>query len=220
MDIRFRLLIIGVAGVLAAAVWLLPYWYPVVNQNTVSDPFPGLPEEAWLDFLALPADVQQAFRTLRDGNEDEGMAAEPEAALALVEARLFSTPQPAPEAEAVFEPPQGSVILRQGEFIQIDIIRGARGELRIYQLPDQTRLLRLENFEITPASDVHVIFTRNPDPMDERGVGVDYIDLGMLKGTFGNQTYTVPAGVDFSIYPILALYSVTYDTVISVATLR
>jgi hypothetical protein len=80
--------------------------------------------------------------------------------------------------------------------------------------------LRIENFETTPAPDVHIIFTRNPDPMDERGVGVDYIDVGVLEGVFGNQNYVVPAGVDFSVYPILALYSVQYDLVISTATLQ
>lgn len=220
MDIRFRLLLISAMGLLVAAVWLLPYWYPIVNQNTVSDPFPGLPEEAWLSFLNLPTDVQAAFRLLRDGDDDLALTPQPKAALALVEARLLTTPQPAPPEEAVFEPPAGSVVLRRGEFVTLDAIRGASGDLVIYQQPDQTRLLRIENFEMTPAPDVHIIFTRNPDPLDERGVGVDYIDVGALKGAFGNQHYAVPAGVDFGVYPILVLYSVEYELVISTATLR
>ncbi|NJR12510.1 DM13 domain-containing protein [bacterium] len=70
------------------------------------------------------------------------------------------------------------------------------------------------------APDLHVIFTRNPDPMDAAGVGVDYIDVGTLKGTIGNQTYTVPESVDFTQYPVLALYSPTLDLVMSTATLR
>ncbi len=219
MDIRFRLLLIGAMGLLVAAVWLLPYWYPVVNQNTVSDPFPGLPEAAWLSFLELPADVQAAFRLLRDGDDDLELTPQPEAALALLQALLLATPQPDPDT-TIFEPPPGSVILRQGEFVTIDLIRGASGDLVIYQLPDQTRLLRIENFEMKPAPDVHIIFTRNPDPMDERGVGIDYIDVGTLTNAAGNQNYVVPAGVDFGVYPILALYSVQYDIVISTATLR
>lgn len=220
MDIRIRLTIIGIMGLLVAAVWTFPTWYPLINQGTISNPYPGLEESAWVEYDGLPASVKEAFRALRDGDEDNEIAPQPETALALVRARLVTGDTPAPEAEQTFQPVDGSTIVSQGEFITIDAIRGAAGKITIYQQPDQKRVLRIEEFTATRAPDVHLIFTRNPDPMDERGVGVDYIDLGALKGNVGGQTYDVPEGVNFSVYPILALYSVKHNLVISTATLR
>jgi hypothetical protein len=220
MDIRIRLTIIALMGLLVAAVWMFPTWYPLMNQGTLSNPYPGLAEAAWVDYDALSEPIKRTFELLRDGDEDEEIEPQPEAALAMVEARLLGTDQPAPEAELTFQPIDGSSIVSTGEFTTIDPIRGAAGTITIYQQPDQKRILRIENFNSTRAPDVHLIFTRNPDPLDERGVGVDYVDLGELKGNFGNQTYDVPQGVNFSVYPILALYSVEHKLVISTATLR
>ncbi|MCU0511789.1 MAG: DM13 domain-containing protein [Anaerolineae bacterium] len=220
MEIRLRLTMLGLLLLLVLAVWAFPAWYPLVNQNTVSNPFPGLEEAAWLDYLALPETVREAFERLRDGDEDLELPPQPEAALALVRARLLRQDIPAPADEQSYTPPEGSSIVRQGAFAPVDAIRGATGTLTIYALPDQTRILRIENLAASRAPEVHVIFTRNPDPLDPRGVGVDYIDLGPLKGETGSMTYVVPAGVDFGVYPILALYSVSYRVVISTATLR
>lgn len=220
MDIRLRLSIIGLMGLLVIAAWTFPAWYPLVNRETISNPYPGLEEAAWVDYLNLPASIKEAIRRLRDGDEDLEIEPQPDAALALVRARLLTADTPAPEIEQTFQPPAGAILVREGQFTTIDAIRGATGRLMIYQLPDQTRVMRIEDFTASRAPDVHLVFTRNPDPTDERGVGVDYIDLGELKGNVGNQTYPVPQGVDFNVYPILALYSVKYDVVISTATLR
>jgi hypothetical protein len=219
MDARFRFSLIGLIGLLIAAVWFFPNWYPLVNRDARVNPFPGLPEEAWEPFLRLANEEQSAYRALRDGDEEAERPPQPEAALALVAARLMSEDTLAPETELAFEPPAGSVILRQGEFITLDVIRGASGKLIIYQLPDQTRVLRLEDFKAVRAPDLRIVFTSNPDPTDVRGVGVDYIDVGALRATVGNQTYSVPASVDFSLYPVLVLYSPRYNLVVSTATL-
>jgi hypothetical protein len=220
MDIRIRLTIIGLMGLAVVAIWLFPSWYPLLNQGTISNPYPGLEEAGWVDYDALPESVKAAYRFLRDGDEENEIEPKPEAALDLVRARLIGTDTPAPEAEQTYQPPDGSILVSTGEFIAVDTIRGASGKITIYTQPDQKRILRIEEFSSTRAEDIHVIFTRNPDPLDERGVGVDYIDLGTLKGSVGNQTYAVPDGVNFSVYPILALYSVKHDLIISTATLR
>lgn len=214
-----RLSLILVMFGLIAAVWLFPMWYPILNQETISNPFPGLEESKWQDYLLLSTTEQEAFEFLRDGDDDEGIDPQPEAALALVRARL-SPLTSAPADETTYTPPDGSSITRRGVWTTIDTLRSARGTVTIYQLPDQTRILRLEDFEMRPAPEVHLIFTRNPDPLDKRGVGVDYIDVGELKGMVGNQTYIVPQGVNFNTYPILVLYSVRHNLVISTATLR
>jgi hypothetical protein len=229
MDARFRFGVIGFLALIAAAVWLFPTWYPLIDRDSVPNPFPGLEESAWEAFLSLPQTQQTAYKALRDGNSKEKIPARPGEALALVRAQVIDTDIPAPEEEATYTPPDGSVLLRDGVFRQIDAIRWARGTISIYQLQNNQRVLRFdstsedegaETFQTVRAPDLHVIFTRNPDPLDAAGVGVDYIDVGPLKATVGNQTYQVPESVDFSLYPVLALYSPSINMVISAATLR
>ena len=89
MDIRFRLFIIGLMGVLIAAVWTFPQWYPIINEETIAESFPGLAIEAQTSFLALPQRLQNAFLLMHDGDEDLELTPQPDLSLALVEARLL-----------------------------------------------------------------------------------------------------------------------------------
>jgi hypothetical protein len=232
MDIRFRFGVIGFLAMIAALVWLFPTWYPIIDRDSVPNPFPGLEETAWEAFLKLSPDEQAAYRALRDGNRKEEIDPQPAAALALVRARLLTAPILAPESEATYTPPENTPTLRTGTFRAVDLIRWARGRIAIYQLENQQRVLRFESvsdeanaptFETIQAPDVHVIFTRNPDPLDKAGIGVDFIDLGALKATKGNQTYVISDNDDLrdlNEYPVLALYSPSLNLVISTATLR
>lgn len=233
MDIRFRFVVIGFLAMIAAVVWLFPSWYPLIDRDSVPNPFPGLEESAWEGFLTLSPDEQATYRALRDGNRKEEIDARPAEALALVKARLLTAPIPAPENEASYTQPEGSILLHTGTFRAVDSIRWAQGRILIYELQNQQRILRFESvsdedtaepFRTIQAPDIHVIFTRNPDPLDKAGVGVDFIDVGVLRGNIGNQTYVVPAddklSEGFDQYPVLALYSPSLNLVISTATLR
>lgn len=213
MEFRFRLLVITLLAVAVGAVWTFPRWWPLVNVERVTEAFPGLAMEAQPDFIALPRSLRDAYFDLQ---EERGR----EVALAMVEARLLGEDVLSPTADQPFEPPANAGIVRQGEWRQIDAIRGAEGTVTIYEFPDLSRIIRLDDFRVTRAPGLHLIFTRNPDPMDEAGVGVDYIDVGNLLGNVGGQSYSVPPGVDFSRYPTVALYAEPLDLVISAATLR
>jgi hypothetical protein len=172
-------------------------------------------------FVVLPAEEREAYLTLYAGDEDTELAPNPEWALGLVRGRLLQQDQQAAEAAEPFEAPAGSQILVRGTFSGVDAVRVAQGDLVIYQLVNATYLLRVEsNFSSSRAPGIHIIFTRNPDPLDTSGVGIDYIDIGQLRGNIGAQQYTVPAGVDFNRYPVLALYAPAYDAVLATATLR
>jgi hypothetical protein len=223
MDKRFRILMITLVGAVALATWTFPRWWPLVNQESVTaEIFPGLEPELQADFVALPdADKQIYFEILRGGDDDDPPPPKPNWARTLIRARLQGDDQLAPGGDVIYEPPDGSRILATGEFSPVDSVRYAEGEFTIYQLPDLSRVLRLdESFSSTRAPGVHLIFTRNPDPTDERGVGVDYIDIGVLQGNIGGQTYTVPESVDFSRYPVVALYVPQYDDVLATAPVR
>lgn len=223
-DTRFRLLIIFIVAGLAAATWSFPTWWPIVNQESAAgERFPGLDEALQPDFVELPDAERNLYFQLYNGDEDEEIDPQPEWSLSLVEARLAREDQFAPGAEQPFEPPAGSRTLVSGTFAPVDAVRFAEGDLTIYQeVNTGQRLLRLDNnFSSSRAEDIHIIFTRNPDPLDERGVGVDFVDVGDLQGNVGGQTYIVPAEVgNFEVYVVLALYSPTYDAVLATATLR
>lgn len=220
MDLRLRLLILTAISLVVAAVWTFPTWYPLVNRDSVSVAFVGLPLELQADYVLLPESVRQAYQNLRDGNRRENIKARPDVALALVMARLTGEDVVAPDQDAQAPIPPEARILRRGTFITPDLTRGATGDVTIYQLPTLIRYVRLDNFRSVRAPNLHLILTRNPDPYDEAGVGVDYIDIGELLGNVGTQTYIMPRDVDFGVYPILAIYSPTLDFVISTATLR
>jgi hypothetical protein len=220
-DARFRLLILTILVAITAAIWTFPSWYPILNPNTVSISYIGLPLEAQADFALLPQDTKEAYFAIRDGDEDNEIDPNPAGALALLNARLLGIDLIAPDEVQLAEIPADAQTLRTGSFIVRDEARGATGDLIIYQTPDLRRYVRFENeFTVTRAPDIHIIFTRNPDPYDTNGVGVDYIDAGSLEYTIGTQTYSVPESVNFSQYPILALYSPSIDVVLSTATLR
>lgn len=222
MDTRFRLFLIGVMTLFVIAVWTVPEWWTILNPGSVTGQvFPGLPLESQEAFLTLPPEERSAYFAILNGDAEAEVEPQPEWALALVEARLFQEDQLAPESDQLFEPPAGAQDIANAEFTPVDAVRQAEGTLIIYQLPTQERILRIEpDFRSTRAPDVHLILTRNPDPTDERGVGFDYIEIAPLRGNVGAQTYTLPEAVDFSRYPILALYSPSYDAVLATATLR
>ena len=222
MDLRIRLLMVLGVALLAALPWTLPQWWGLANpESPIAAGLPELELEARALFDALPDEEQAAYFALYEGDEDTEILPKPEWALALVRSRLLGGDTTSPEAIEPFEPPQGAVDVGRGTWGDIDIIRRAEGDIVIYQLSDGSRLLRFdENFASTRAPDVHIILTRNPDPKDERGVGVDYIDIGALQGNIGAQNYTVPASADFSRYPVMALYSVEYGELIATLTIR
>lgn len=221
MDLRIRLLMILSVALLAALPWTLPQWWALANpESPIAAGLPELELEARALFDALPDEEQAAYFLLYEGDEDLELSAKPEWALALVRARLLGADSSAPEAIEAFEAPEGSSEAGKGTWLEIDLVRRAEGDVMIYQLSDGSRLLRFdENFASTRAPDVHIILTRNPDPTDERGVGIDYIDIGILKGNVGAQNYTVPASADFSRYPVMALYSVQYEELIATLTI-
>lgn len=222
MDLRFRLSLVTFVALIAIAAWTLPEWWALANpESPVAQGLPGLEMEGRALFDELPSNQQLAYFAIYEGDEDFEIEPQPEWALALVRARFFNATQEAEEARQEFEAPAGSSLIATGSWLSLDEVRTAEGDIAIYQLSDGTRLLRFEeNFVSASAPDIHIIFTRNPDPMDERGVGVDYIDAGLLRVTYGAQNYTVPQSVDFSRYPVMALYSVQYEQVLATLTIR
>ena len=90
--------------------------------------------------------------------------------------------------------------LATGEFISHE--HGTAGTVRILELPDGSRVLRIEDLDTDNGPDLKVWLTDAPviDGPDGWFVFDDgqYADLGSLKGNKGSQNYAIPADVDLA----------------------
>lgn len=211
MDTRFRIFLIAAVGLIAVAVWTFPRWWPLLRPgDTIEEVFPGLALDLQDEFINLPREERESYFEMLD--------ADPAMALAMVQARL--NPRTLTTPEAMPENMDEMVILRSGTFGDIDAIHRGSGRATVYQLPDQGRQLVVEDFIVTNGPNLHLIFTRDPNPLTGVEVGQDYIDLGPLKATTGDQLYDLPAGLDLDRYQAVVVYCLAFGVVFSVAPLR
>lgn len=115
-------------------------------------------------------------------------AQEVEAEMLAAEGETTTADDAMPEADPVK--------LRAGQFMGADSFHRGSGEVGVYQLGDGSRILRLEDIDITNGPDLHVILS----PVAMAGNRADvmasgYVDLGALKGNRGSQNYDIPAAV-------------------------
>ena len=87
----------------------------------------------------------------------------------------------------------GQRALATGTFEKIDIIHQGSGTAKLIEADGKT-ILRFEDFSVTSGPDLYVYLSKSETPTgDVESLG-DYLDLGLLKGTMGNQNYELPAG--------------------------
>ena len=115
-------------------------------------------------------------------------------------ATAIDTPSDSPSGRNPSAPPADPRDLARGTFISHE--HDTTGTVRIVELADGRRILRLESFSTLNGPDLHVWLTDAPVLDGRDGWFVfddgDYVSLGRLKANNGNQNYAVPAGVDLS----------------------
>lgn len=212
MNMRLRVFIVLLGTLAVAVVFTFPLWRPLIARNAVNNvAFPGLTVEQSDTYLRLSDEQQQLFRDMRK--------VDPTMAVAMAQA-ITSPDTVIPTEQQGMPTMTNPTVIAGGTFTVIDAIHTGKGTVTIYQLPDNSRLLRLEDFSVTNGPDLHVYLVRNPKPRAQKEVGNDYIDLGVLKGNVGNQNYEVPSEVDFSSYRGIIIYSVRFGVIFSSAELR
>jgi hypothetical protein len=109
---------------------------------------------------------------------------------------ISGAPDPVPSKTAARTP----VVETSGTFVSHE--HKTEGTAKVVQLPDGSRVLRLEGLNTSdgPAlevwlSDAKVIEGKAGWHVFDDG---KYLSLGKLKGNHGNQNYAIPAGADFS----------------------
>lgn len=210
MELRFRLILLTLVGLIAVAVWTFPVWRGYFRQRGENDAFPGLEIDLQDDFLALPRAKREALLDMR--------ASSPEMALEMVLVNIADV-ELAPldeSAEAVNE----ARALVSGEFQEINALHWGAGRATIYELPDSRRILRFEDFVSAPGRNVRVFLARDPQPLSALQLEGSSLDLGRLKGNVGNQNYFLPDDHDLSAYQSAVVFCVKFDTTITVATFR
>lgn len=100
------------------------------------------------------------------------------------------TPDDAPE-----NPPRPAV-LAEGKFATQE--HATTGTARVLQLPDGSRVLRLESFSTSDGPDVHVWLATTQAAGNDWHAYDDgrHVPLGELKATDGNHNYAIPANAD------------------------
>jgi hypothetical protein len=205
--------ILVLGALLVVATFTFPLWRPLFTNKAVEEVYPGLPADLQDAFRALPQDQQTAYFKLRDDD--------PSMALAMVQAALGPATTVPPDQQATPDAPNPQV-LASGSFIQIDAVRHASGKATVYQLPDNRRILRFDDFQATNGPDLHVLLAKNSAPLTAADVGsegIGYRELARLKGNVGSQTYDIPADIDVSQFNSVVIYSVQFGVVFSTATL-
>ena len=114
-----------------------------------------------------------------------------------------------PSAEATPTPaPAEPIVLAEGSFISHE--HATTGKVRILELPDGSRVLRIEGLDTSDGPDLKVWLSDQPviDGVDGWGVFDDgaYVSLGDLKGNRGNQNYPIPADVDLADYTAVSIW--------------
>jgi hypothetical protein len=115
----------------------------------------------------------------------------------------------------------GPELLNTGLFVDGAPGHHGQGTASIYEMPNGSRALVLDPFEVTEGAHLHVIMAASPDPRSREDVlGSPYLDLGELKSDTGPQTYELPPEVALEQYKSVVIYSAAFDVIFSYASLE
>ncbi|BDI34288.1 hypothetical protein CCAX7_63390 [Capsulimonas corticalis] len=113
----------------------------------------------------------------------------------------------------------GAAVLSAGEFH--GVAHQTHGDVRIIQLPDGGKVLRLTRFATSNGPDVHILLIHAADATDNDTVTSNgYLALGKLKGNEGDQFYDIPARTDLSAYHGVTIWCMRFQVNFATAPLK
>ena len=118
-------------------------------------------------------------------------------------------------ATSTFEPTD----LLQGSFYGVDENHQGVGNAVIIQTQADEYSLHLERFEVTSGPGLHVILAEDDNPYNVVTLG-DYLDLGELQSTMGDQVYVIPNDVNLEKYGSVVVYCVPFQAIFAIAPIK
>ena len=225
------------AAIVAVPVIALGWWLgsPLFIDQVVDEPFPiaavaVVPddmtaeevEEIMLEAAAVDAPVEEEMPEMPAATTPVAAGATSVATTAATEDEAPTTTAVAATEPSTTLPPEptGPVALASGALMDADSFHKGSGEVVLYQLEDGSRIIRLEDIEVTNGPQLHVLLTpvhglAGRDDLQEAG----YVDLGPLKGNIGSQNYEVPADYVIPDQLTLVIYCVPFHVVFTTAEL-
>lgn len=127
-------------------------------------------------------------------------------------------PEVTPAPEPIVETSLPTVVA-EGNFKGRDSAHKGSGEVIVTE-QDGQYFLDFNNFSVTNGPDLYVALVEDPDPQNGKAVLDGWKSVSLLKSITGNQSYTLPAGINPSDYGSVIIYCKAYSVVFSVATLQ
>ncbi|CCQ47210.1 electron transfer DM13 family protein [Pseudarthrobacter siccitolerans] len=130
-----------------------------------------------------------------------------------------AAPSAAPSAVAPVAAPRERAI---GQLISHE--HASSGTARILELPDGSRILRLEGLDTSDGPDLQVWLTDAPVIEGTAGWYVfddgAYLDLGALKANKGDQNYEIPAAAELGDYSSVSIWCARFAVSFAAAELN
>ena len=139
--------------------------------------------------LAIGLPLFEPWRAFTSSEIDE--------AAPMSKASSSGTPSSSPSPSATASPAAQDVVLATGRFV--DAEHDTSGRVKVLELADGRRFVRLEGLASSDGPDLHVWLSDAPSGGDWGSYDDGrVVRLGDLKATHGNQNYAVPADADLS----------------------
>jgi len=113
--------------------------------------------------------------------------------------------------------PPEPVDLARGDFVSLD--HATTGTVRVLELADGRRFVRLEGFETENGPDLFVYLSANPAGGSEGAFDDAHHDLGRLQGNIGDQNYEIPADLDLAPFASVVIWCDRFDSAFGAADL-
>ena len=113
--------------------------------------------------------------------------------------------------------PPEPVDLATGAFASLD--HGTSGEVRVLELADGRRIVRLEGLDTDNGPDLYLYLSTNGAGGAEQAFDDDYVNLGRLKGNLGDQNYDLPADADLDRYRSVVIWCDRFNSAFGAADL-
>jgi hypothetical protein len=96
---------------------------------------------------------------------------------------------------------------------------GTSGVVRVIELPDGQRVVRLEGLDTDNGPDLYLYLSTNPPDGEARAFDDEFVDLGRLKGNIGDQNYEVPSDATLGRYRSVVIWCDRFDVAFGAAAL-